>query len=376
MTVFIFGLDDDIHANAIAWALKTQGIGSYTFNPSRFPCAEKMALDLAQPHTLDGCITSNQPHSTIDLAAVRVVWSRRMQSAADSFNFSDIHPDDLNDVVYEVNHFITGLYYYLADVMHDNCMWVNTLEARSRARSKALQLRIAEKVGFAIPATLIGNHPEKVEEFFLQQHKSVITKPFLQRIWLEEQRVYSQLTNLLHDRHLENPDAIQFCPAIYQQHIQKKFELRIVVLGQTIIAAKLDSQAHDHAKLDWRQDAHHRVMRVEPYAISATLRGRIHAFMAEMGLQFGSFDFIVTEDDTVVFLEINEQGQFLFLEEQCPELSLLSAVCDFFGQAGHYHYNGPWPCFADYLKSPEGIAALANRKSNFQRMEKQIKYAF
>ena len=36
--------------------------------------------------------------------------------------------------------------------------------------------------------------------------------------------------------------------------------------------------------------------------------------MRKMGLVFCALDFIVTQDDEYVFLEVNEQGQFLWIE--------------------------------------------------------------
>ena len=51
--------------------------------------------------------------------------------------------------------------------------------------------------------------------------------------------------------------------------------------------------------------------------------------MNSLGIVSGSFDFIVTEDGEHVFLEVNEQGQFLWLEDLCPDLLLLDAFCAF-----------------------------------------------
>ena len=45
--------------------------------------------------------------------------------------------------------------------------------------------------------------------------------------------------------------------------------------------------------------------------------------MQRMGLAFGAFDVIVTPEDEYVFLEVNEQGQFLWLEEFNPDFKML-----------------------------------------------------
>ena len=50
-------------------------------------------------------------------------------------------------------------------------------------------------------------------------------------------------------------------------------------------------------------------------------------FMQEAGIVFGAFDFIVTEKGEYVFLEINEQGQFLGYER--PGAPLLQPFIEF-----------------------------------------------
>ncbi len=51
--------------------------------------------------------------------------------------------------------------------------------------------------------------------------------------------------------------------------------------------------------------------------------------MKKLGLVFGCFDFIVTPDNEYYFLEINEQGQFLWIEEVNPDIKMLDAFVNF-----------------------------------------------
>ncbi|OAN52676.1 hypothetical protein A7Q26_07685 [Sphingobium sp. TCM1] len=52
-------------------------------------------------------------------------------------------------------------------------------------------------------------------------------------------------------------------------------------------------------------------------------------FMDKLDLKFGAFDFIVNHDHEWVFLEVNESGQFLFMEMADQSLNILSAFCHF-----------------------------------------------
>jgi glutathione synthase/RimK-type ligase-like ATP-grasp enzyme len=46
------------------------------------------------------------------------------------------------------------------------------------------------------------------------------------------------------------------------------------------------------------------------------LTGRLHAYMKTLGLNFACFDFAVSKDGELVFLECNCNGQWLWVQER------------------------------------------------------------
>lgn len=58
------------------------------------------------------------------------------------------------------------------------------------------------------------------------------------------------------------------------------------------------------------------------------MESQCFTLLDELGLVFGCFDFVVTPSEDHVFLEVNEMGQFLFLERYCG-LPLLDAFSEF-----------------------------------------------
>src|SRR5438270_9611 len=62
---------------------------------------------------------------------------------------------------------------------------------------------------------------------------------------------------------------------------------------------------------DWR---HPLDADIEPYALSMEVRDALLGILAEFGLQMGIFDLKLTNDGEPVWLELNPQGQFLFVE--------------------------------------------------------------
>ena len=65
-----------------------------------------------------------------------------------------------------------------------------------------------------------------------------------------------------------------------------------------------------------------------PYPLDSTLEQRLRDTLHELGLVMGIFDVKLTDDDEPVFLEVNPQGQFLFVEGLCG-IPLADAVADF-----------------------------------------------
>jgi hypothetical protein len=208
---------------------------------------------------------------------------------------------------------------------------VNDIEARERALLKSLQLEAAQATGFVIPETLFGNDPDTVRKFFSEHRASgVVFKLNYLANWhaqtLDER--YTLFTTQLAEDQLRDDEAISSCPAIYQRKVEKRYELRVTCMDEVCFAARLDSQDRDGTRTDWRADFSRPLIprfvelprRIEQLCI---------ALLKRMGLAFGCIDLIVTPDDEYVFLEVNEMGQFLWVEEGEPAFPLLRAFTTF-----------------------------------------------
>ncbi len=252
-----------------------------------------------------------------------VVWWRR---ARKPYLPKDVtHSSDYKFVVRENTLFYESLTHNMAP----HAWWVNTKEAATRANSKLLQLKLAAECGMTIPTTLCSNDPQDIR-YFLLKHEAdgVIYKPLCSNFWFEEQRMKIAYTTKITFLQLPNNKMLQLTPGIFQKEVKKKYELRITCFGDYLVAAKLNSQAHEEGKVDWRAIPEGE-MSVEPYILPSSLEKNIRMFMHKMGLVFGSLDFIVSEDHEYVFLEVNEQGQFLWIEEYNPEFKMLDIFVQF-----------------------------------------------
>ncbi len=192
--------------------------------------------------------------------------------------------------------------------------WVSHPIATRLAENKLVQLRAAQHAGLRIPATLVSQEPARIRSF-CAAHPGAIIKPVAtpRGIELTSTAVVSQEL-------LDNEEVLALAPSIYQECIPGTRHLRISVVGARCDGALIEAEA-----LDWRMDL---TVPFRPYPLDSTLAQRLCATLHQLGLVMGIFDVKLTDDDEPVFLEVNPQGQFLFVEGLCG-IPLADAVADF-----------------------------------------------
>jgi glutathione synthase/RimK-type ligase-like ATP-grasp enzyme len=323
MNFLIVTEPDDVHAMYVTLALQSYGHQVVNLFSGDFPTKQKNSVFIDQQ--VYRCQTTGSKDCVFH-GGYDVVWWRRPRKPI--FASAEVHPEDLKFHKRESLMFHENFSYQLAP----GAWWVNRKEAALRASYKLLQLRMASEVGLRIPSTLCSNDHAEIVRFYQSfQHQGVIYKPLSYQVWREASGYKMFYTSKLEESSLLESSNCQLYPGIYQQQIPKKYELRVTCFGDFIVAAKLDSQKYPEGQIDWRA-LNKTQIDVEPYHLPERLKQQIRFLMREMGLVFGALDFIVTPNDEFVFLEINEQGQFLFLENRCEDLPMLDIFVHFLMQ--------------------------------------------
>jgi len=277
---------------------------------------------------------SSDEYTTDDENEYDIVWWRRPRKPY--IHEAKAHPEDYKFIVRENILFYESLTSNIAP----NAWWINNKEAAIRANHKLLQLKLARQCGLIIPTTLCSNNPNEIQDFLKKYvNEGVIYKPLCSNFWFENKKIKISYTNKITLNDLPTNDLLQLVPGIYQPEIRKKYELRIVCFGDYIVAVKLNSQLHEETKLDWRAMRGDN-LNIEPYTLPIQIENHLRNFMGKLGIVFGSFDYIVTNDNEYIFLEVNEQGQFLWLEELNPEIKILDIFVNFImNKSKNYIWN-------------------------------------
>jgi glutathione synthase/RimK-type ligase-like ATP-grasp enzyme len=220
------------------------------------------------------------------------------------------------------------LFHSFWHVIAPQAFWVNPMQAAKAANSKLLQLRLARKMGLKIPNTLVSNNPTEIKRFIQQQKEGAIYKTLFPTFWIGESDMRLTYTREISLQHLPDDAILQTTPGIFQNKINKAYELRITYFGDHAISVKIHSQDHPKGILDWRYIPTKELL-IEECRIPDLIHQRCKELMKQLNLVFGCFDFIVTHDNEYYFLEVNEQGQFLWIEEINPDIPMLDTFTEF-----------------------------------------------
>lgn len=307
---------NDIHAVAVAQALEQKGADVTLWATSDFPTIadESVHFDARGRRS----IRIRGVDLRLDNPSFETVWRRRPAYAVDR---DSLHPADWDFASGECGMFRRSLLHLISP----DAFWVNPIHGAALAGSKMLQHEAAVKVGFRTPETLFTNSPEEIRRF-LARRQDIIYKPFAGGGWQNENSRFLPYTAIVREGDLISDEVLRQTPGIFQELVSKKHELRVTVIGRHILAARVLSQETAKGKVDWRRSQDE--LQFEPTHIPSEMERACVALLEKLGLVFGCFDFIVTPEGDYVFLEVNEMGQFLFVE-RCCGLPLLDAFSEF-----------------------------------------------
>lgn len=365
--VIIISTLEDATARAVIWALGRAGIPTYLLDLLNFPSGQTCSIFPRKVGALVETKTTGGEVFQFNTKDVRVVWNRRVDSKY--FDLRGLHIDDVSEAHVEARALALNLYELIN--ASPEVMPINSLASARAARSKLLQLQIAQKIGLAVPNTLVSNDFRVVKDFFYQNRGKVVFKPFYQHQWIEGNSVYFQWTSQLGPEHLDE-SVIGLSPGIYQSLVDKDYELRIMAVNDELMVVKLHTQGNYSTLIDSRGDMLGKMNVELVESIPSAVEEMLRALMSEMGLVCGCIDIIVTKSGEYVFLEVNERGQFLWTESLNQNIPALSTFCRQLGKMAGYGGIDSFPSFREFMESTQGgpeRAKLDERETLYEELK-------
>jgi glutathione synthase/RimK-type ligase-like ATP-grasp enzyme len=307
----------DDHTQCVSQKLRERRADVRVFNPGTFPARAQLSITYSPAG--ETCRRFHTEMGDIDLDDCRAVWFRRPdQPKADA---RITNPTARRMVELDSKQVLQNLY----DSME--CFWLPGAPAMlGRTQLKVAQLKLAGQLGFELPPTLISNSPADFLEFYRAHNGEIISKLAGLSFFDTFGTRLGRYTELVSPRDVAYAPGVRFCPMIFQAYVAKRLELRITVVGDQVFAAEIHSQQTNRTRHDWRRYDLEETPHL-PHSLPEAISRLCVRLVRRMGLSYGAIDMILTPDGRYVFLEINPNGQYYWIE-QMTGLPISDAVCD------------------------------------------------
>ncbi len=287
-----------MHADLVARELHKNGFDFFRFN-TEAASEYEICLDIGGESHIKNTLTGRH----LRLSGVKSVWLRRRSIPI----ISNVSEEFLSLVENEWKLFFQNLWTAMQD-----SFWISPPDAIDSARSKFEQLRRAQNIGLSVPETRFTNSLSSAQELRLKNSGGIIFKPHDMGA-LHPKSGKAVYTNLCDFGVLEDPkakDSLRICPGIFQEYIPKTHDVRVNVVGERVFATEIRSTTE---KLDWRR-YNFTTLSHREISLPDEVRDGCIRLVKSFGLQFGAIDFAACEDGRLIFLEINANGQWAWIQ--------------------------------------------------------------
>lgn len=203
---------------------------------------------------------------------------------------------------------------FLAHVPRDR--WMNHPARNAKAQNKLEQLGRARAMGFRVPRTIVTQDIQDLTEFWTRCNGKLVAKP-LASGYVDTGRPETSglvYTSVVSQDDVDNPDMLVTCPTLFQEQIEKSLDIRVCVVDEALHAVGMKRiPLSGFADVDIRADNFRNVIHGKvllPPDVCCKLVRLVHSY----GLRFAAIDLVMTSDGSYVFLELNPNGQWAWLD--------------------------------------------------------------
>jgi len=293
----------DVTTDFIVLKLKSANVSFYRFNTEEVGNTVFVTLDF---QTQRFFLVDSVQNQRFDLLEFTAVYYRRPEVELHSKGLSSAEEHFIKS---EILYALEGIYRVL-----QNARWLNNVYDIRNAENKLYQIQLASSLGFKLPNSIISNCRSELLNFFETNLSDCIIKPIksgLVHLDNEEEGVVFtskiDVSDLIQEK-------ITSCPAYVQKLVSKKGDVRVTVVDNQIFAAFIYSQENEETKIDWRRGE--LPLRHVSISLPDEIQNKCASLLAKLNLNFGAIDFIVDDEGNFIFLEINPNGQWAWIERQ------------------------------------------------------------
>lgn len=197
----------------------------------------------------------------------------------------------------------------------DDDRWLNSPKALLTATNKIEQLSAARRLGLSVPPTCVSADPGRIRDFAEKHDRRIVAKAVRHGFSRQSGVARVVPTQVVTEEMLANLERYAAIPCIWQQHIEKQADLRVTVVGDHVFATAIHSQAHPETRTDWRLcDLHALDLEHARLDLPPQIEDGCRAITRSFGLRYSAIDMVLTPWGHHVFLEMNPNGQWAWIE--------------------------------------------------------------
>ena len=133
---------------------------------------------------------------------------------------------------------------------------------------------------------------------------------------VNEKGTYMSYTSKIDERDIKSlPDF--FVPTLFQEEIEKRFEIRTFVLDNKTYSMCIFSQNNNQTKIDFRVYDEEKPNRLSPFNLPPEIEKDIFKILNHYDIDCASLDLIYTSKKEFYILDINPIGQFGMVSLPC-----------------------------------------------------------
>lgn len=298
MTVLILTCEEDVTADMVVVHLNGSGVPVVRLDPADLTDGVSLSGEFVHGRFRGHLSVGGR---LVSIGGLRSVWVRRPGTPAGRA------PQPSAWLTEEASQALYGM------LRGCDARWMNHPDAARQARHKPWQLRLAQRCGLPVPATLITTFPRAAREF-AERFPDLVVKPVSGAHPQDPPRAVPT-SRVAPDTDFS---AVAYGPTLLQRRIAKRADIRLTVVGERLLAArKATAPDADPDDVDVRFAAPGSPW--EPAEVPARTAEAVHAYMNRAGLAYGAFDFAEDADGMWWFLECNQSGQFGFVEVETEQ---------------------------------------------------------
>lgn len=253
----------------------------------------------------------------LDMSKVKSIYYRRPTTPT---IIDKIENSNMKQLIEKETMEFLRQYYY----SFPNLKWLTNPYKTHLTKGRVNQLAFASKLNFNIPKTIVTNSYDDFLTFFNECQRKVIIKSINPLSYTrkdgEKEGFY---TEVIDDNNIKDIDfsSLSNAPTLFQEFIDPEYELRITSVGNQHFTTKIVSSI-----TDWRKQK--AIVTYEKYQLPKNIELLISEYLNIYDLNFGCFDLIKGKDGQYYFLELNPNGQWLWLEQETG-LPIREAIIDY-----------------------------------------------